>query len=256
MRWIIGLYPKAWRERYGEEMETILEERASGPFELIDLLLGALDAHLHLRGLDDHSEHRKGVTMSLRTAGIAAIIGGAFWGLTWLLIAVNEIFGNGDGDVPLAFLTILISSAAILVALAGLSAYQARIHRRLTWASFLLPAAGIALLMVGFLGMGVADGMYTVGMVGVLGFMVGSMLFGTVTYVTGAMSRAAAALLTVGSGVQLVGMLVMFGIADWNSPIQFLALAGVAAGSVGWIALGTDAVRRDRLPVATGPAAA
>jgi hypothetical protein len=253
MRRIIGLYPKAWRARYGEEMETILQERASGPFELVDLLLGALDAHLHLRGLGDHAEHRKGVTMSLRTAGIAAIVGGVFWGLTWLLIAANEILTAGDGDVPFAFLSIFVSVVAILVALAGLSAYQARVHRLLTWVSFLLPAAGIVLLLVGFLGMWVADGMYTLGLVGLLAFIIGTMLFGAVTYVTGALSRTAAALLTVGSGVQLVGMLVMFGIADWDSPVQFLALAGVAAGSVGWIVLGADATRRDRIVVSPTP---
>ena len=53
----------------------MLEERALGPFDVADVLLGALDAHLHLRGLGAASEHRKGFTMSLRIGGYAAILG-------------------------------------------------------------------------------------------------------------------------------------------------------------------------------------
>ena len=252
MKRILRLYPRGWRERYGDEVEAILEERAFGPFELIDLFLGAVDAHLHLRGLGTGSEHRKGITMSLRTAGTAAIIGGAVWGLTWLLVAAAS---NDDGNMPIAFLTMLIAVGAMLVALAGLSAHQARVHRRVTWASFLVPAASIGLVVVGFIGMGVADAMYWLAMLGILGFIGGSMLFGIVTYVVGAFSRAAAALLAVGSGVQLVGMIIMFGIADWDSPVQFVAVLGMAAGSIGWIALGADAVRRDRINVLASPKA-
>lgn len=82
MKRLVRLYPAAWRERYGDEMEALLDERPLGPFDAVDLFLGALDGHLHLRGLGHASEHEKGITMSLRTAGIAAIIAGTFWGLT------------------------------------------------------------------------------------------------------------------------------------------------------------------------------
>jgi len=103
MRRLIRLYPAAWRQRYGDEMETLLEERPLGPFDLVDLLLGALDAHLHLRGLGHPSEHEKGITMSLRTAGIAAIVGGSFWGLTWAIVLLDQLIGAAEGNVPVAF---------------------------------------------------------------------------------------------------------------------------------------------------------
>jgi hypothetical protein len=249
---IIRLNPRGWRERYGEEMDDLLDERPMGPFELIDLILGAIDAHLHLRGLGNYSEHRKGFTMSLRTAGSAAIIGGAVWGLTWVLVAAGEIAG-GDGGMPIAFLTILIAAAAILVALAGLSAYQARVHRVAIWVSFLVPAMGILALMVGFGGIWLGDAMYWLGL---LAFIAGSILFGAVTFVTAALSRSAAAMLAGGSAVQLVGFTIMFAVADWSSPVQYVAILGMTAGSVGWVALGLDAVRRDRLPTTSRPAAA
>lgn len=44
---IVGLYPRAWRVRYGDELDALLEV---GPLRLrdrLDLLRGALDAHLH-----------------------------------------------------------------------------------------------------------------------------------------------------------------------------------------------------------------
>jgi hypothetical protein len=43
--------PAAWRDRYGEEFAVLLEDRLLGPFDVVDILLGALDARLHLRAV-------------------------------------------------------------------------------------------------------------------------------------------------------------------------------------------------------------
>lgn len=43
----VGLYPRAWRDRYGQELEAVLETHGVGVRGGIDLLRGALDAHLH-----------------------------------------------------------------------------------------------------------------------------------------------------------------------------------------------------------------
>ena len=43
----VGLYPRAWRERYGDELEAVLESNPPGLRSRLDLLRGALDAHLH-----------------------------------------------------------------------------------------------------------------------------------------------------------------------------------------------------------------
>ena len=47
-RWLISLYPRAWRERYGDEFEALLEECLHSPLDACDILLGALDAHLEV----------------------------------------------------------------------------------------------------------------------------------------------------------------------------------------------------------------
>ncbi|HEV7128468.1 MAG TPA: hypothetical protein VGN32_13640 [Ktedonobacterales bacterium] len=43
---LLDLYPRAWRARYGDEFAALLEDCSLTPFVLIDIVLGALDAHL------------------------------------------------------------------------------------------------------------------------------------------------------------------------------------------------------------------
>ncbi|MBV9228495.1 MAG: toll/interleukin-1 receptor domain-containing protein, partial [Chloroflexi bacterium] len=44
--WVLNFYPRGWRQRYEEEMITLLEQHTVTPATTFDLLLGALDAHL------------------------------------------------------------------------------------------------------------------------------------------------------------------------------------------------------------------
>ena len=78
---LLRLYPAAWRRRYGDEFAAILEERPLGPFDVADVLLGAVDAHLNLRGRWADAGHRRGFTMTLRIGGVAAILFGLLWAL-------------------------------------------------------------------------------------------------------------------------------------------------------------------------------
>jgi hypothetical protein len=43
----VGLYPRVWRERYGEELQAVLEAERIGLRARVDLIRGAMDAHLH-----------------------------------------------------------------------------------------------------------------------------------------------------------------------------------------------------------------
>jgi hypothetical protein len=47
MRWLLRLYPRDWRRRYGPEMEALLSEMHPGPRAAVDLVRGAIDARLH-----------------------------------------------------------------------------------------------------------------------------------------------------------------------------------------------------------------
>jgi hypothetical protein len=44
--WLLRLYPRQWRQRYEEEFVALLEGCPRSPLVLLDVLLGALDAHI------------------------------------------------------------------------------------------------------------------------------------------------------------------------------------------------------------------
>ncbi len=51
MNWLIHLYPQAWRARYEDEFLAVLEQRRFSIGDIIDVMRGALDAHLHLEAV-------------------------------------------------------------------------------------------------------------------------------------------------------------------------------------------------------------
>jgi hypothetical protein len=64
---LLRLYPRAWRERYGEELSALIEtQRPLGPGTWLDLLRGALVAHLHPLAAD--RDAIRGPTMITRPA--------------------------------------------------------------------------------------------------------------------------------------------------------------------------------------------
>ena len=49
-RWaprLLRLYPRSWRDRYDDEVVAVLAEHHVTYWTALDLVLGALDAHLH-----------------------------------------------------------------------------------------------------------------------------------------------------------------------------------------------------------------
>jgi hypothetical protein len=46
VRWLLWLYPRAWRRRYGQEYLALVEELGPSPRVLADVLVGAVGAHL------------------------------------------------------------------------------------------------------------------------------------------------------------------------------------------------------------------
>lgn len=47
MKGLVGLYPAAWRARYGDEFEVVVASQPPSIGERIDIVRGAVDAHLH-----------------------------------------------------------------------------------------------------------------------------------------------------------------------------------------------------------------
>jgi len=60
MNWLLRLYPEAWRERYGEEFGAVLARQRASVGLVLDVLGGAIDAHLHPQIQFSHSKEDKG----------------------------------------------------------------------------------------------------------------------------------------------------------------------------------------------------
>lgn len=256
---LLRCYPARWRARYGDEFATVLEERPLGPFDVADVLLSALDAHLHLRGLGAASQHGKGFAMSLRIGGYAAIVGGVLW---LLALAGNAINDGGESFSPWLGYAIVGATVMTLVALIGLSAFQARSHPALTWAAFAIPGIGAVIGLVGFaaivvtgdsdailIGGGVTVSPWLIGSIGLLTMVAGSALFAVATWRARSLSRTASGLLAVGA---VLVVLALFGASGaLTSPIVMVpVIAAIIVFPAGWIAMGVSALRVDRVGAA------
>jgi hypothetical protein len=230
---LIRCYPSAWRERYGDEFASILDERPLGPFDVADILLGALDARLRFRDRRADLTERKGFTMSLRIGGIAAILGASALAVAWFL--GSGLFAVND---TVAGLALVVGLALLLIGVAGLSAFQARIDPALSWAAFGLFGVGMVIAFVGFVGAWLGrDGFWDFGTLGVIVALVGTLFFAILTYQTRALSRGAALLLAAGSVLPFAAMV---------SGQMILVAAALFCFLLGWFVLGIQAIRLDR----------
>ena len=241
---LLALYPARWRDRYGEEFRAVLESRPLGPFDVADVLIGALDARLTRFRFAGAAGFDGGPLMMLRLGGFGAIAGGPAW---FIGIAVSSALG---GDAAWMSVSI-VGTIGLLVALVGLSAFQAHRDPKLAWAAFGVPAIGTVLALVGTTGMVLlpenelffgAWSPWGIWIIGLLAMLVGSILFAVATYRTNVLSRRAAQALGATSVVVLIGAL---GISGATGPIEGLLIAAcLASFAASWMWLGASALRR------------
>jgi len=248
-RLLVRLYPARWRTRYGDEFEALLEERPIGPFDVADILIGAFDAHLRQGGSSAVGDHERGIRMTVRKGGVAAIVGGGLWLIS---LAGASASNTGDGQPWLTLLVLAL--CALVIAIIGLSAEQGRRQPNLMWAAVALPVLGALTSVLGLVGMATGgDRPFIAGVspwdlwaFGTLLMIIGSGLFAIVSLRVRTMSRAGAALLAAGAvaailfltGIAFVGVL-----GDAGSLVGLLGILGFAGG---WIWLGVSAIRFDR----------
>jgi hypothetical protein len=104
--WLIRLYPRTWRERYGGELEQLVRDlrpARSGVGLAADLAKGAIVAHVRLR-CDVQKPDRKAIKRSALIAGISWL------GLSAEILLANVVFpSKTDNDaipVVLSYLAI------------------------------------------------------------------------------------------------------------------------------------------------------
>jgi len=68
--WLVRLYPQWWQQRYGAEYRALLEDIPLRPQDTLDVLFGALDAHMHL----NHRRYAMQNSARFRRTGVTLLI--------------------------------------------------------------------------------------------------------------------------------------------------------------------------------------
>jgi hypothetical protein len=212
-RWLIRLYPRAWRERYEDEFDILLEECLHSPLDVLDIFLGALDAHLEFpfepnwRLMDMVNKLRTTILLVF-TGYIGFTIGGmSFYGL--VDDSPMAVLMKTKTDIPLftAWVTVQVGAliALLAVVVGGLPLAWMVIRRALSSSRqdlrFLLVPVLAFLTLVLYAGFVVSVGTSRVQIPGVLptvshdNFPLGNRLLigsGMLVFVLGAIASSAA----------------------------------------------------------------
>ena len=189
--------------------------------------------------------------MSLRIGGIAAIIGAS------LIVIVIAITGGLTGGSDTAgAIALLVALAALLVAVTGLSAFQARSNPWLVWTAFAVTAFGTVVILIAgvsdLAGAGPRDWRDGLLPIGAVTAALGSTAFGLATYRGSVLSRKGALALAIGPVVGFIGALAVA--QDLWEPGMLLVLFGTVSFLAGWFTLGVAAIRLDQTSSAVRPA--
>jgi DNA-binding PadR family transcriptional regulator len=91
---LIHLYPRAWRDRYGDEFLALLDARPPTLGDRLDIVRAALDARMHPQVRQPEAPEPARVddapddTVVVRRLGYAALGGGVSWLLAWWFATV------------------------------------------------------------------------------------------------------------------------------------------------------------------------
>ena len=96
--WLTHLYPHAWRLRYEAEFTVLLEQCLNSPLDVLDVILGAVDAHLSMLSGDSLNWRIMNMLNKIRTTIL--IVFAAYIGF---VIAGFSLVGMAD-DSPMAAL--------------------------------------------------------------------------------------------------------------------------------------------------------
>jgi hypothetical protein len=142
MIWLVRLYPKRWRARYGDELEQLVRDlQPAGPRLALDLVRGAVGMHVLgvFRGVAMNTVRRRSM---LRTLAIAGVV---WLGISVEILLSNVVFPSKTDD---DLIPVLISYACVFGALflAGFLTARAGAGRLMQVAAGVLGGAVIGLL--------------------------------------------------------------------------------------------------------------
>jgi hypothetical protein len=105
---LIALYPRWWRDRYGDEMRALLELAPPNSRDRWDLVRGALDAWLH-------------PPQPSLVPALAAVVGGGLWTVAAAGVLVQPVPLDWPGYLADAIPVALLAVGCILVSVVGLA---------------------------------------------------------------------------------------------------------------------------------------
>jgi hypothetical protein len=115
---LLRLYPRAWRERYGDEFAELLEARPPSLRDQLDIVLGAIDARMNPQ-LPGHRPART-ASMRDRLLAIGAITAGVLFSL-WAAVIVAALPRWGEAGAVDEGLLNLSFGAGMLGAMLGIA---------------------------------------------------------------------------------------------------------------------------------------
>jgi hypothetical protein len=223
-RRLVGLYPGPWRRRYADEFLALLEDRPPGALQVMDIVLGAVDAHLFPQAPEGRFR------MFTRLSGVAALGAG--------LILTVGIFWTVGAEVNAYRVNAFYVLG--LVGLVGVLLRQVSVRPGLAWFGF---AAGL----IGF-----ASGITTFALsaAGVLppsggefGYLsgvalwTGSTALGATMLAVGIFPLSACLAITVGAPLAMIGLLA--GNVETTADIlRIVTRGGIVLYGVGWVGVG------------------
>lgn len=98
---LVRLYPRPWRDRYEAEVLDLLEQRPPSMRDAVDLVRGALDAHLHPQS------ERASIPWTHRLPGLAILATGLFW-MAGVATVRDPSGTDADRFLGLAAMTVLL----------------------------------------------------------------------------------------------------------------------------------------------------
>ncbi len=147
---LISLYPEAWRERYGDELSTLLDQTPPSIAATLDLLRGALTAHLRPLGSPAPAARARGTIVGVLGCFIVfCFLGSGFAKTTEnydYIEHVHPLLGISHAVILVAAIVAAGALALAAAPLALASVLQARREREPTLIKLIVtPPAAIAI---------------------------------------------------------------------------------------------------------------
>ena len=117
---LLRLYPRAWRERYGDELAALLEEQPATLLDRLDLIRGAIDARVHPQVPGTDAVPEQEIPMDRKLFGTLAAIGGLAWLVATAIMFIVPRTADGDRDADVAIVAFALGIALLGIALGGL----------------------------------------------------------------------------------------------------------------------------------------